>query len=397
MSLLRVLILEDDEDIVDLIESILGTGYEYITAENGLDGLQMAEAGEPDLVICDVMMPVMDGWEFMRALRMRTGFEHIPVIFLSALSAQDQIRKGYSLGAALYLTKPVIPSRLKRNIELFISDHGIEPRAKKMRAYQLRSSVGDLTKPVEFPFAKPVRPQSVETQPEPLPPQRPKRTPIITPPPPGHDAPSEPAPQKMAQEPIKEETVARPTTPAPEKPAGSGEIVRIMIIDDDKDTCQMVSAGLSGEFEVVEAYDGIAAIERAIRYKPDIFIIDGMLPRMTGYQLTMMLKKNREFYKTPIIFISGKATQRDQDYAKSLGVSQFVAKPFTTKQVLGAIRIETAKPNFTPHADRPPIKAEATPEYFPHMEAYRKATETPTLSDIERQSIVNQVKQQHPD
>ena len=76
MNPIRVLILEDDEDIVELLKSILDQeGYETISAENGMEGLQMAEAGEPDLIICDIMMPQMDGWEFMRALRTRPAFQ----------------------------------------------------------------------------------------------------------------------------------------------------------------------------------------------------------------------------------------------------------------------------------------------------------------------------------
>jgi CheY-like chemotaxis protein len=174
--LLRILILEDDEDIVELIESILDRNYEFITAANGLEGLQVAEVGEPDLIICDVMMPVMNGWDFMKALREKPGFEKTPVIFLSALSAQDQIKKGYALGAGLFLTKPIDPARLKRNIELFVDDHGIVPRPKRKRVDQLRAqSAADFLKFAEPKLAAAPRPPAAPASPQvsPAPPASP--------------------------------------------------------------------------------------------------------------------------------------------------------------------------------------------------------------------------------
>lgn len=389
--MLRVLILEDDEDIVDLIKSILGTNFEFITAENGLEGLQMVEAGEPDLIICDVMMPVMDGWEFMKTLRTRPGFEFTPVIFLSALSAQDQIRKGYSLGGALYLTKPINPVRLKRNIELFITDHGIEPRSKKKRVDQLHPVAREYP-----PFGEMPR---IRAQSEEVPPPRPQvRTPIITPPPAGMGAsasytppPPRPAPAPPAPEARPAEKNPSPPPPGPIR----NEQVRIMIVEDDKDVCQMIQVGLGAErYELLFAHDGIEAIEKAIRYKPDMFIIDGMLPRMTGYQLTMMLRKNLEFFKSPIIFVSGKATLRDKEYARTLGINRFMAKPFAMSQLLDLLGQLISDPDFSVHQERAVIRY-TTPEEFSHMEANRrKSIETKTLAEIEEQALAKRLKQQ---
>ena len=76
-------------------------------------------------------MPVVDGYEFITRLRKEERYNELPVVFLSALGTRDQIRKGYDLGAALYLSKPIDPTRFKRNIELFIDDHGIKARKKQ--------------------------------------------------------------------------------------------------------------------------------------------------------------------------------------------------------------------------------------------------------------------------
>ena len=166
-----------------------------------------------------------------------------------------------------------------------------------------------------------------------------------------------------------------------------------MVVDDDKDTCQMLHVLLGEEYDIVEANDGISAIERSIRFKPDLFIVDGMLPRLTGYQLTMMLKKNREFYKAPIVLISGKASARDQEYARSLGITQFVAKPFMPQQMLDVIHDIVKRTDFMMHPDRISMK-QAVLENFTHLEAHRLTSETPSLSEMEQRLLSNRLKQQ---
>src|SRR5436853_3478281 len=134
METVRVLLVEDDPDILNLLQTALEPTFECLKAANGLEAVQMALAGEPDLIVSDIMMPAMDGHELIQRLRKDPVFSNIPVIFLSALGSPDHIRKGYNLGAALYLTKPIDPARFRRNVELFISDHGIQSRMKTRNA-----------------------------------------------------------------------------------------------------------------------------------------------------------------------------------------------------------------------------------------------------------------------
>lgn len=397
MDAIRVLILEDDEDIVELISSILTPGYEALSAANGQIGLELAEAAEPDLVICDIMMPVMDGWEFMKSLRAKPGYEHTPVIFLSALSSQENIKKGYQLGAALYLTKPLNPARLKRNIDLFISDHSIEPRPKRKTLSQLKApahgafTLLDPPRPAaapqppaaaQQPSAAAPKPTGAAPQPQPAWPH----PPAVTPPSPAA------APHATMPHP-------QPTSPKAQAPhflsdtTGMRERARILAVDDEREICQLIKMALEGECDVIEAFDGITAMELATRYKPDIFIIDNMIPRMTGAQLTLMLKKTREFAHAPIIFISGKSTQRDREYAANLGVTRFLAKPFTPQQVLALVRELIGAPGFTVQKDRISMR-QVMLQNFTHLEAHRKTSETPTLAEMEQQALANKLKKQ---
>jgi len=101
-----VLVIDDNPDIRSLITSVLKDEYMVVTASNGIKGLKMAAKYVPDLVICDVMMPLMDGMECCRRLKNEHATSHIPVLMLTACSMDEQRIQGYECGADAYLSKP---------------------------------------------------------------------------------------------------------------------------------------------------------------------------------------------------------------------------------------------------------------------------------------------------
>ncbi|MCX8011262.1 MAG: response regulator [Ignavibacteria bacterium] len=122
----KILVVEDEELIRDLLKAELThEGFEVITAENGKDALEKVYDEPPDLIVCDVMMPVMDGFTFQEKLIQDELLKEIPLIFLTAKSDKTDIRFGKSLGAEDYLTKPFefedllvsIRSRLKKSFD----------------------------------------------------------------------------------------------------------------------------------------------------------------------------------------------------------------------------------------------------------------------------------------
>lgn len=115
MKQLQLLIIDDEPRIVKFLQVKLKTlGYEVLTASNGKDALELIQAQEPDLVILDVLMPVMDGFETLKQLR---SFSSVPVIMLSAKGANIDKIKGLRLGADDYLAKPFSPDELIARIE----------------------------------------------------------------------------------------------------------------------------------------------------------------------------------------------------------------------------------------------------------------------------------------
>lgn len=101
-----VLVIDDNPDIRTLIASVLKDEYTVIAASNGIKGIKMATKYVPDLIICDVMMPLMDGLECCRRLKNEQATSHIPVLMLTACTMDEQRIQGYECGADGYLSKP---------------------------------------------------------------------------------------------------------------------------------------------------------------------------------------------------------------------------------------------------------------------------------------------------
>lgn len=108
-----VLVIDDNKDIQKLMSELLNVDYNIITASNGKEGVRMAAKYVPDLIICDVMMPVMDGLECCRYIKNEVSTSHIPVLMLTACSMDEQRVQGYESGADGYLSKPFNSAVLK--------------------------------------------------------------------------------------------------------------------------------------------------------------------------------------------------------------------------------------------------------------------------------------------
>ena len=101
-----ILFADDNDDVCQMVRTLLATRYRVLTAPNGEVALQLAELNIPDLVVSDVMMPQMDGLELCRRLKQATATSHIPVILLTARTLDEQRIAGYEHGADAYITKP---------------------------------------------------------------------------------------------------------------------------------------------------------------------------------------------------------------------------------------------------------------------------------------------------
>lgn len=116
-----VLVIDDSDDVRQYVAMVLSDNYRILEAANGQEGLEKAQEEVPDMIICDVMMPVMDGMECLRQLKSDLKTSHIPVVMLTAYTRDQKKIEGYELGADSYLEKPfssqVLRARLQNLLE----------------------------------------------------------------------------------------------------------------------------------------------------------------------------------------------------------------------------------------------------------------------------------------
>ncbi len=114
----RLLLIDDDPNLILLVKDYLEfRGYEVITAENGREALEVLEQETPDMIICDVMMPEMDGYSLVSAIRQDPKTSWVPVLFLSAKGQSQDRVKGLNIGADVYMVKPFEPEELVAQVE----------------------------------------------------------------------------------------------------------------------------------------------------------------------------------------------------------------------------------------------------------------------------------------
>lgn len=113
-----ILVVEDDPNILRQIEfNLKSHGYAVVTATSGVDALRQMLLQRPSLLITDIMMPEMDGYELVAALRRDQALSDLPVIMLTARTSEDDMVLGYTSGTDLYLTKPFDPAELVAFVE----------------------------------------------------------------------------------------------------------------------------------------------------------------------------------------------------------------------------------------------------------------------------------------
>lgn len=304
----RLLVVDDEPDVRLIVRTTLEQKYEVLEAHDGLDALEKIERYEPDFVLMDVMMPLMNGFEACMAIRKNAQYQDLPVMFLSALGSKEDIMKGYASGANLYLTKPFDPPRLLKNVDLFFEKSPPPSKTRRHTIEQIREAE-QAGKPPVAPGARDFDFASMETR---------------------YDIETAPS-----LEPSKD-AAPKPGDPLP----------RIMAVDDNHEIIDLIRLTFMNHCEVVGAKDGMEAIEKLVKYQPDILVIDIMLPKMNGFQLVQSLRSNKAFARMPIMMCSAKAGERDINFAKRVGANDYLVKPFQPQDLVTKIKALQALPGF---------------------------------------------------
>ena len=234
-----VLVIDDDATARELLtDQLRAEGFSVVTASGGLEGLKLAKEVHPSVITLDVIMPDLDGWSVLAALRQDSELSEIPVIMVTIL---DQKRRGVALGAAGYLTKPIDREQLHRLVERF-------------------------------------------------------RAP------------------------------AQPT--------------RVLLVEDDSFQRERMHAWLeSQQWVVQEAANGREALDRLQQSKPDLILLDLMMPEMDGFQVVATLQKEAGWRDIPVIVITAlDLDAKDRDRLNSGVQSVLVKETFQPADLVERIR-----------------------------------------------------------
>jgi signal transduction histidine kinase/DNA-binding response OmpR family regulator len=237
-----VLVIDDEDGARDIIERMLRKdGFDVVTASTGEEGLRLAHAIQPIAITLDVMMPDMDGWSVLRALKADPGLQDVPVVMLTML---DDKSKGYSLGATDYLVKPVEKGRLLTILS---------------RYYQ------------------------------------------------------------------------------PEKSC------TVLLVEDDRSTREMMKRTLDKTgWDVIEADNGRVALDEMATCRPDLILLDLMMPVMDGFDFLIELHANADWRSLPVVVLTAKDLTEEDRRVLSGRVEQILEKDvWTHDQVVSLIKTLT--------------------------------------------------------
>lgn len=297
---MRAMIVDDEPDLAFVLNQLLEPDYEVVLAKNGLEALERLDAYEPDFIIMDVMMPVLDGFDTTRAVKKNARFADVPVLFLTARTDNQSVRDGLMSGGDVYLQKPFEPDDFLARVSELLTKNRIEPRRKQFEIQFLRDQFAAGTDPISS-VAKEEKPPSA----------------------------------------LRPKTLSEQLSDVASEPR-----LRVLCVDDDADITTYMRSLLQADYEVLTTNDSESAPDKIIAYQPDILILDIMMPKLNGFHLSHLMRLNKRLRGAKVIFCSSRADREYVEQAFRLGASEFLEKPFTPEQLRRKILEVTRKPDF---------------------------------------------------
>lgn len=138
----RILVIDDDKELLQLLRVIFSAEYEYITATDGFLGVRKAMLYLPDIMILDIMMTKLNGFQVCEMVRKQPQLKTIPVVFLSAKSHPTDIEHAKRLGGTDYITKPFDPGTVKHTVEKLLKQYGIKPPGSRLPFHEVLKREG---------------------------------------------------------------------------------------------------------------------------------------------------------------------------------------------------------------------------------------------------------------
>lgn len=358
-----VLIVDDDPMVHQLLRGhLLDGSFEVISASDGMEGLALAKQHRPSMILLDLHMPKLDGWGVLARLKGDPATANIPVVILSV---EEQRARGFSFGACDYLVKPVEPDMLvavvKKSIRpeagdvLVVDD---DPAMRELVSRSLRrvgfTTVEAANGEEALLRARVVSPAMVVL--DLLMPGIDGFEVLRTLRAEGNDVPIlvltgkslSRDEQRTLEDGVShvlakggvalDELVRQATKLVASKRSIEKLLPRILYVEDNPQNRDIVRRYLSADFELMEAEDGEAGVERATREVPDLILMDLSLPRIDGWEATRRIKASPSVAHVPIVAVTAHAGQEERQKARDAGCVEYVTKPVERDHLMSVIR-----------------------------------------------------------
>lgn len=260
-----ILIIEDNRLNLDMVKDLLEMAeYQTLEAEEAVTGMELAKEHQPDLILMDMHLPIMDGYEATRKLKADPKTQAIPVVAFTALAMEDEQKKALAVGSIGIICKPFDAKTFAKTVESFLSGEHPLPAVA-----------------LEEPAATPV---------------------------------------KAIME-------------------GKAYYSKILIVDDQPQNVQMLTDMLSNmDQQALQAFSGQEALDIIRGERPDLILLDIMMPEMDGFTVLRHLKAEKAFEGIPVIIISALADIDSVIKGLDEGAYDYITKPYNIAEVQARIR-----------------------------------------------------------
>ena len=274
----RIMIVEDDSTNLEVMETHLShAGFETICATNGKEAIEIINGDTVDLILCDVMMPLVDGFTFAMRMQEKTQLRRTPLVFVSAKGEKADILKGLSLGAVDYITKPIESDELLLKINALLN---------LRRKYETIADAMNLISTQDREY-----PTDVD-----------------------HDS-----------EFLKIQH-------------GKGQ--KILVVDDEEVNVEVFQSQLKQyNYEAIVARDGYEALQMLDTHHPDLVLLDLMMPGLPGHKVCQQMRRTHNYYDLPIIILTAKHESQETVYGLNVGANDYMLKPFNKEELLTRIAL----------------------------------------------------------
>ena len=296
----KFLLVEDDEETRALVESILGfEGHTVVSTSDPTAALGLARAEMPDLVLCDITMPVMDGYGVLKALQADPATASLPVVFLSGHKDFSERVRAFRFGVIDYISKPFTRETLVRKVARIL-----EGRSRRPGAFALEPADAPPSAPLPAP------------------------------------APFREAPELSSEgTPMDPPSLPGSAARLPTFDAFPEAFRNVLVVDDNSFFRRFLRDLLAGQgFTVHEAADGEEGLRVALDRRPWLILTDVRMPGTDGFEFCKNVRAHSLIRQTPLLFLSGWDEYKQRYHGLKLGADDFLSKETSVRELL--IRIQ---------------------------------------------------------